>query len=72
MRRGVTVLIDGRDRDLLGTFGGDPASLDGKSVEVRGWLETRLGRPTGTYTMDISLAGGLIVIEPYASTQPSP
>lgn len=56
-RRGVIVMIDPHDRDLLGTLGGDAKSLDGKQVEVRGWIEQRLGRPAGTYVLDVSLAG---------------
>jgi micrococcal nuclease len=69
MRRGVIVVIDGRDRDLLGTFGGEAGALQGRDVEVRGWLETRLGRPAGTYVMDISLAGALVVADQDAPPQ---
>ncbi len=56
-RRGVVVMIDARDRDLLGVLGGDAKALAGRTVEVRGWLEQRLGRPPGTYVMDVSAAG---------------
>lgn len=66
-RRGVIVMIDGRDRALLGTFGGDAKALEGQQVEVRGWLEQRLGRPAGTFVMDISLAGMIVV--PAAATK---
>ena len=59
-RRGITVLIEHRDRDLLGTLGGDAKALEGRHVEVRGWLEQRLGRPPGTFVMDVSLAGMII------------
>lgn len=63
LRRGVVVMIEARDRDLLGTFGGDAKALEGRQVEVRGWLEQRLGRPAGTYVMDISLAGMIRVLD---------
>jgi micrococcal nuclease len=56
-RRGVVVMIDARDRELLGMLGGDAKSLQGKTVEVRGWLEQRLGRPAGTFVLDVSVAG---------------
>ena len=57
LRRGVIVMIENRDRELLGRLGGNAKALEGKQVEVRGWLEQRLGRPAGTFVMDVSLAG---------------
>ena len=60
-RRGLIVMIENGDRDLRGSFGGDPKTLEGKHVEVRGWLEQRLGRPAGTFVVDISLAGMMVV-----------
>jgi micrococcal nuclease len=60
-RRGVVVMIEARDRDLLGALGGDAKALEGRTVEVRGWLEQRLGRPPGTYVMDVSAAGMIML-----------
>lgn len=57
LRRGVIVMIDNHDRDLLGSLGGDVKALEGKTVEVRGWIERRLGRPEDTYVIDATLAG---------------
>ena len=59
-RRGVIVMIENGDRDLIGAVGGNAKALEGRQVEVRGWLEQRLGRPPGTSVMDVSLAGMLI------------
>jgi micrococcal nuclease len=56
-RRGTIILIDGRDRDLLGTLGGDAKRLEGTDVEVRGWLEQRISSPPGTFVIDLSSAG---------------
>ena len=56
-RRGIVAMIDSRDRDFLGTFGGNAKTLEGQNVEIRGWLEQRLGRPAGTFVIDVSLAG---------------
>jgi micrococcal nuclease len=56
-RRGVIVMMDTRDRDLLGSLGGDAKSLTGRDVEVRGWLEQRMDRPAGTYIVDVSSSG---------------
>ncbi len=70
-RRGVVVMIDNRDRDLLGSLGGDPKALEGRQVEVRGWLEQRIGRPAGTYVLDVSLAGMIRVLDWPATTQTS-
>lgn len=56
-RRGIVVMLDNNDRDLLGRLGGDAKSLEGKSLEVRGWLEQRPGRPQGTYVIDATLSG---------------
>ena len=62
-QRGVVVMIEARDRELLGTLGGDAKAVQGRQVEVRGWLEQRLGRPAGTYVMDVSLAGMIRVLD---------
>ena len=70
LRRGITVMIENRDRDLLGSLGGDPKALLGRDVEVRGWLEQRLGRPAGTFVMDISLAG--LIVDRSAETPAPP
>lgn len=77
LRRGVVVMIDNHDRNLLGSLGGDAKSLEGKEVEVRGWIERRLGRPDGTYVIDATLAGmidvrndavaGDVTLEPHQS-----
>ena len=67
-RRGIIVMIENGDHDLRGTFGGDAKALEGKAVEVRGWLEQRLGRPAGTSVLDISLAGMIVVIGNSAQT----
>jgi len=61
-RRGVVAMIDGRDRDLLGTFGGKIKSLEGQVVEIRGWLEQRIGRPASSYIVDVSLAGLIRIV----------
>jgi micrococcal nuclease len=71
-RRGVVVMIDPRDRDLLGALGGDAKALEGRRVEVRGWLEQRLGRPAGTYVMDVSATGMIILKETIAATEAAP
>ena len=63
-RRGVVVMIENRDRALLGTLGGDAKALEGQRVEVRGWLEHRLGRPPGTYVIDVSPSGMIQVLAP--------
>ena len=67
-QRGVVVMIEGRDRELLGAFGGNAKALEGRQVEVRGWLEQRLGRSAGTYVMDVSLAGMIQVLDWPAKT----
>jgi micrococcal nuclease len=69
-RRGVVVMIDARDRDLLGTLGGDAKSLEGRAVEVRGWLEQRLGRLPGTYVIDVSAAGMITLKDAPAAATP--
>ena len=61
LRRGIIVMIENRDRALLGSLGGDAKALDGKAVEVRGWLEQRLDRPTGTFVLDVSRAGMIVL-----------
>lgn len=61
-RYGITVMIENRDRELLGGLGGDAQALAGKNVEVRGWLEQRLRRPAGAFVMDVSLAGMIITV----------
>jgi micrococcal nuclease len=71
-RRGVVVMIEARDRDLLGTLGGDAKALEGRTVEVRGWLEQRLGRPPGTYVMDVSAAGMIMLKDASAATAHAP
>lgn len=63
-RRGVIVMIENRDRALLGTLGGDAKALEGQMVEVRGWLEQRLGRPPRTFVIDVSPAGMIQVLAP--------
>ncbi len=68
-RRGTIVVIDGRDRDLLGTIGGDANKLAGTDVEVRGWLEQRLSSPYGTFVIDLSSAGLITMASP-AKAQP--
>ena len=65
-RRGTVVVIDGRDRDLLGTLGGDAKWLEGNDVEVRGWLEQRMSSPSGTFVIDLSSAGLITVASPPA------
>jgi micrococcal nuclease len=70
-RRGVVVMIEPRDRDLLGELGGDVKSLEGRLVEVRGWLEQRLGRPPGTYVMDVSAAGMITLKDVRVATEPA-
>jgi micrococcal nuclease len=66
-RRGTIVVIDGRDRDLLGTLGGDAKTLEGSDVEVRGWLEQRMSSPYGTFFIDLSSAGLITVAAPTVS-----
>ncbi len=66
-RRGLVALIEAHDRDLLGSFGGDAKSLQGRQVELRGWVEERLGRPQGALVVDVSVAGWLTVVDPPAS-----
>lgn len=76
LRRGVIVMIENRDRELLGSLGGDAQALQGRNVEVRGWLEQRLGRPAGTWIMDISLSGIMTFTDPPAdapaTAEPAP
>ena len=62
-RRGVVVMIDNNDRTLLGSVGGNAKSLEGKNIEVRGWLEQRPGRPAASFIVDVSLSG-LIIVPP--------
>ncbi len=61
-RRGVTVMIENRDRALQGALGGDVKALEGQTLEVRGWLERRLGRPPWSYVIDVSPAGMIQVL----------
>ncbi len=63
-RRGVVVMIDGRDRDLIGALGGDIKALEGRDIDLRGWLEQRQGRPTGTFVVDVSTAGIITTASP--------
>lgn len=56
-RRGeLTVAIRSGDRDLLGSLGGDPKALQGRRLEVRGWIDQRRGTPGGP-EIDASTAG---------------
>lgn len=56
-RRGFSVSLRRDDGALLGAYAGDPKSLEGRSVRVRGWIEQRGGAPV----IDMS-AGGLIEV----------
>ena len=73
-RRDFSVDLGRRDRELLGLVGGDPKTLAGRQVRVRGWIDERRGAPL----IDLS-AGGLIelvedasVAAPAAASQSSP
>lgn len=56
-RRGeLTVAIRSGDHDLIGSLGGDLKALQGRSVEVRGWIDQRRGASSGP-EIDISTAG---------------
>ncbi|HEX5957260.1 MAG TPA: thermonuclease family protein [Hyphomicrobiaceae bacterium] len=57
-RRGFSVSLRRADRELLGSFGGDPRGLEGRRVRVRGWIEQWRGAPM----IDLSTAGALEVI----------
>jgi endonuclease YncB( thermonuclease family) len=53
-RRGFSVSLRRNDIALLGAYAGNPKSLEGRSVRVRGWIDRRGGAPI----IDLS-AGGL-------------
>jgi hypothetical protein len=53
-RRGFSVSLRRNDIALLGAYAGNPKSLEGRSVRVRGWIDQRGGAPI----IDLS-AGGL-------------
>jgi micrococcal nuclease len=57
-RRGFSVSLRRRDRNLLGAYAGDPRQLEGKPVRVRGWI--RQGR---NLDIELSQAGDIEVIE---------
>jgi micrococcal nuclease len=54
-RRGLSVSLRRDDSALLGAYAGNPKSLEGRGVRVRGWIDQRGGAPV----IDLS-AGGLI------------
>ena len=56
-RRGFSVSLRRDDSALLGPYAGNPKSLEGRSVRVRGWIDQRGGAPV----IDMS-AGGLIEV----------
>jgi len=59
-RRGFSVSLRRDDGGLLGTSAGNPGSLEGRSVRVRGWIDQRDGAPI----IDLSTGGLIEVIEP--------
>ena len=44
-RRGFSVSLRRDDSALLGPYAGNPKSLEGRSVRVRGWIDQRGGAP---------------------------
>lgn len=54
------------DRETLGRFGGDAKSLQGRRIEVRGWIEQRSGP-----MLDISIAGQLATRDAQAESTTS-
>ena len=56
-RADFSVTIRQSDRALLGDLGGDLKTLEGHTVEVRGWIEHRAGP-----TIDLSMAGQIVVL----------
>jgi micrococcal nuclease len=63
-RLGFSASLPRDDSILLGAYAGNPKSLEGRSVRVRGWLDQRVGAPV----IDLS-AGGLIEV-PETPAQP--
>lgn len=61
-RRGLSVTIRRGDRDLIGELGGNPRALEGRRVEVRGWLEQR-GPASDALVIDVSTAGQLRLLD---------
>ncbi len=57
-RRDVSISIRRSDRALLGTLGGRATSLEGREIEVRGWIGQRAGAFAGP-DVDLSTAGHL-------------
>jgi hypothetical protein len=57
-RRGFSVSVRRRDRELLGEFSQRPRALAGRRVRVHGWIEDRSGP-----IIDLSNAGLIEVLE---------
>ena len=61
-RQGFSVSLRRGDASLLGTFAGDPEALEGRLVQVRGWIEQRDAAPI----IDLSAAGLIEVVDDVA------
>jgi endonuclease YncB( thermonuclease family) len=57
-RRGFSASLRRGDAGLLGTYAGNPKTLEGRSVRVRGWLGQRGGAPV----IDLSAGGAIEVL----------
>ena len=62
-RHTFSVALRRTDRELLGADAGNPKTLEGKRVRVRGWIEQRTGTANGP-TIELSTGGLLEVVEP--------
>ncbi len=61
-----SVAIRRSDRETIGHFGGDAKHLQGRRVEVRGWIEQRSGP-----LLDISIAGQIVARDSPTETMAS-
>lgn len=67
-RDGFSVLLRRDERRLLGSFADNPKVLEGRRVQVRGWIDVRDGP-----RIDLSAGGGIEVVpDPPAATGVAP
>ena len=57
-RRGFSVSLRRGDAGLLGSYAGNPKTLEGRSVRVRGWIGQRGGAPV----IDLSADGAIEIL----------
>jgi micrococcal nuclease len=58
-RRGFSVSLRRDASEALGSYAGNPKSLEGRTVRVRGWIEQKGGAPV----IDLSAAGMIEILE---------